>query len=220
MWRLVAGRIQSGTGRTQVREPAAGMGPTQRYKALSSTLFEIDPHTAYVVCISTCSRVRSARRPLTSLGTSAWPDRVTTQYSYFIQYIARNWPWYSLRGLHIRITWFSLYGIRIPLFSLYGIHMPVSPYMEIQPIVLGVALLWAAMDSPLSQRPLLWCHNDMTVIFRGIRVDVRETPDNALNTRFHGDYKFSIHRFFVEFNAICYTFRRKNLIYIEGRNCR
>ena len=25
----------------------------------------------------------------------------------FIQYFARNWPWYSLRGLHIRITWFS-----------------------------------------------------------------------------------------------------------------
>ena len=24
-----------------------------------------------------------------------------------IQYFARNWPWYSLRGLHIRITWFS-----------------------------------------------------------------------------------------------------------------
>ena len=38
----------------------------------------------------------------------------------FIQYFARDWPWYSLCGLHIRITWFCLYGIRIPLFSLYG----------------------------------------------------------------------------------------------------
>ena len=27
---------------------------------------------------------------------------------YFIHYFARNWPWYNLRGLHIRITWFSL----------------------------------------------------------------------------------------------------------------
>ena len=63
----------------------------------------------------------------------------------FIQYIAWNWPWYSLPGLHIRITWLSLYGIRIPLFSLYGIHMPLFPYMVIQPIVLGVTLLWAAM---------------------------------------------------------------------------
>ena len=28
-------------------------------------------------------RMRSALRPLTSLGTSAWPYRVTTQYSYY-----------------------------------------------------------------------------------------------------------------------------------------
>ena len=26
---------------------------------------------------------------------------------FFIQYFAQNWPWYRLRGLHIRITWFS-----------------------------------------------------------------------------------------------------------------
>ena len=39
--------------------------------------------------------------------------------------------------------------------SLYGIHMPLLPYMVIQPIVLGMVLLWAAMDSSLSQGPLL-----------------------------------------------------------------
>ena len=101
----------------------------------------------------------------------------------FIQYFARNWPWYSLRGLHIRITWFALYGIRIPLFSLYGIRMPLFPYMVILPIVLGVALLWAAIDSPLSQGPLLWRHNDMTVIVspdtRGRERDTRQSLDNA-----------------------------------------
>ena len=84
---------------------------------------------------------------------------------------------------YIRITWFSLYGIRIPLFSLYGIHMPLFPYMVILPIVLGVALLWAAMDSPLSQGPLLWRHNDMTVIVspdtRGPERDTRQRLDNA-----------------------------------------
>ena len=32
---------------------------------------------------------------------------------------------------------------------------PSFPYMLMQPIVLGMALLWAAMDSALSQRPLL-----------------------------------------------------------------
>ena len=46
----------------------------------------------------------------------------------FIQYFARNWPWYSLRGLHIRITWFSLYGIRIPLFSLCYPYALISLY--------------------------------------------------------------------------------------------
>ena len=69
-----------------------------------------------------------------------------------------------LRGLRIRITWIPLYDIRIPLFSLYGIHMPLFPYMAIQPIVLGMALLWAAIDSLLSQGPIMWRHNDMTVI--------------------------------------------------------
>ena len=101
----------------------------------------------------------------------------------FIQYFARNWPWYSLRGLHIRITWFSVYGIRIPWFSLYGIHMPLLPYMVIQLIVLGMALLWAAMDSSLSQGPLLWRHNDMSVIVsRNTRERERDTQqrlDNA-----------------------------------------
>ena len=108
---------------------------------------------------------------------------IAHQGATFIQYFARNWPWYSLRGLHIRITWFSLYGIRIPLFSLYDIHMPSFPYMVILPIVLGVALLWAAMDSPLSQGPLLWRHNDMTVIVspdtRGRERDTRQRLDNA-----------------------------------------
>ena len=107
----------------------------------------------------------------------------------FIQYFARNRSWYSLRGLHIRITWFSLYGIRIPLFSLYGIHMPLLPYMVIQPIDLGMALLWAAMDSSLFQGPLLWSHNDMTVIVsrdtRGRERDTRQRLDNANARRLH-----------------------------------
>ena len=139
----------------------------------------------------------------------------------FIQYIAQNWPWYSLRGLHIRITWFSFYGIRIPLFSLYVIHMPWFPYVVIQPIVLGMALLWAAMDSSLFQGPLLWRHNDMTVIVsrntRGREGDVctRQRLDNAIARRLQ-----TVDRFFDGFNAICYAFLRNNPIYMEGRNCR
>ena len=111
------------------------------------------------------------------------PSTNVEQIKLFIQYFARYWPWYSLRGLHIRITWFSLYGIRIPLFSLYGIYMPLLPYMVIQPIVLGMVLLWAALDSSLSQWPLLWRHNDMTVIVswntRGRERDTHQRLDNT-----------------------------------------
>ena len=67
--------------------------------------------------------------------------------------------------------------------SLYGIHMPLLPYMVIQPIVLGMALLWAAIDSALSQGPLLWRHNDMAVIVsrntRGRERDTRQRLDNV-----------------------------------------
>ena len=57
------------------------------------------------------------------------------------------------------------------------------------------------------------------LLFHGIRADLSETPNNALTTRMHGDYRPSIDRFFVGFNAICYAFLRNNPIYIEGRNC-
>ena len=118
-------------------------------------------------------------RKLTMTETKRFEEPIET----LIQYFARNWPWYSLRDLHIRITWFSLYGIRIPLLSLYGIHMPLLPYMVIQPIVLGMSLLWAAMDSSLSQGPLLWRHNDMTVIVsrntRGRERNTQQRLDNA-----------------------------------------
>ena len=67
--------------------------------------------------------------------------------------------------------------------SVYGIHMPLLPYMVIQPIVLGMALLRAAIDSALSQGPLLWRHNDMTVIVsrntRGRERDTRQRLNNA-----------------------------------------
>ena len=137
---------------------------------------------------------------------------------YLFQYFARNWPWYGLRGLHICITWFSLYGTRIPLFSLYGIHMPLLPYMVRQPIVLGMTLLWAAMDSSLSQRPLLWRHSDMTVIVSwntpGRERDTRQRLDKAITLL----VRLLIDRIFVGLKAICYVFLMNNSIYIVGRN--
>ena len=77
----------------------------------------------------------------------------------------------------------SLYGIHMLLFSLYGNHMPLPSYMVIQPIVLGMALLWAAIDSAWSQGPLLWRRSDMTVVVsrnaRGRERDSRQRLDNA-----------------------------------------
>ena len=55
--------------------------------------------------------------------------------------------------------------------------------------------------------------------FTGYVLNVSETPDNALTTRMHGDYRLSIDKFFVGFNAIYYAFLRNIPIYIEGRNC-
>ena len=83
--------------------------------------------------------------------------------------------------------------------------------------LMGMPLLWAALDSPLSQGPLLWCHNNMTVIVSRNTRGCERDPDNALTTRMHGDYRVSI--VIVVFNAICETFLWNNPIYIKGRNC-
>ena len=140
--------------------------------------------------------------------------------STFIQYMA----WIDPNTVYVVCisicSGFALCGIHIPLCSLYGIHMPLFPYMVIQHIVLGMALLWAAMDSPLPKD--LYC--DITMIwpllFHEICTDVSKTPNNALTMWMHGDYRLSIDKFFVGFDAICYIFLWNNPIYIEGRNCR
>ena len=106
----------------------------------------------------------------------------------------------------------------MPLFSLYGygIHMPLLIFMVVQPIVLGMALLWT-LHCPKDR----YC--DVTMIwpflFHGICADVSETSANTLATRMHGDYRPSIDRFFEGSNVICNTFLRNNSIHIEERNC-
>ena len=69
------------------------------------------------------------------------------------------------------------------VFLIWYPYALTSVYMVIPPIVLGMALLWAAMDSSLSQGPLLWRHNDMTVIVsrntRGRERDTQKRLDNA-----------------------------------------
>ena len=75
-------------------------------------------------------------------------DKYTTTLC-FIQYIAWIWHKYSLCGLHIHMYWVFLIWYPYALVSLYGINMPLFLYMVIQLIVLGMALLWTAIDSSL-----------------------------------------------------------------------
>ena len=95
----------------------------------------------------------------------------------FFKLYGIHMPLFSLYGIHMPL--FSLYGSHMPLFSLYGSHMPLCPYMVIQPIVLGMALLWA-LHSPRD------CHCDVTMIwpllFHGIRGRERDTRQHLDNT--------------------------------------
>ena len=141
---------------------------------------------------------------------------INRQICEFIQYFARNWPCISV----------SLgFPYMVSVFPCFPYMVSICPYF----------LIWY---SPLFWvwrcYGLLWtlhCHKDRycdvtmiwPLLFHGIHADVSETPNNALTTQMHGDYRLDridwIDRFFVGFNVICYAFLRNNPIYIEGRNC-
>ena len=140
------------------------------YVCLSSTLPEIDPDTAYVVCIS-----ESLGFPYMVSVFPCFPYMVSICPYFLIWYYSPLfWVW-------------RCYGL------LWTLHCHKKRYCD-------VTMIWL-------------------LLFYGIRADVSETPDIALTTRMHGDYRPSIDRFFVGFNAISYAFLRNSPIYIEGRNC-
>ena len=138
---------------------------------LSSTLREIDPDTAYVVCIS-----------------------VSLSFPYMVS-VFPCFPYMVSICPYFLIWWYS------PLFWVWRCH----------------GLQWT-----------LHCHKDhycditmiWPLLFHVIHADMSETPDNALTTRMHCDYRVSINRFFVGFNAICCIFLWNNPKCIEGCNCR
>ena len=117
-------------------------------------------------------------------------------YPYHLVFLI--WYPYSL----VSLIWYPY-----ALVSLYGNTAHCSGC--------GVAMGCYGLKDRYCDVTMIW-----PLLFRGIRSDLSKTPDNALTTRMHGDYRFSIDRFFTGFNAICYTFLRNSLIYIEGRNCR
>ena len=112
------------------------------------------------------------------------------EFIWFYPYPSGLLPWlwgnniiYPVHGANLTLIQPKWSAYPYAPTSLYGIHMPLLPYMVIQPIVLRMVLLWAAMDSSLSQGPLLWRHNDMTVIVsrntRGPERDTQQRLDNA-----------------------------------------
>ena len=121
---------------------------------------------------------------------SAYPYHLVFLIWYPYSLVFLIWYPYALTSLYGNTAHCSGYGVAM---GCYGLHCHKDRYCD-------VTMIW----------PLL---------FHGIRVDVSETPNNALTTRMHGDYRSSIDRFFVGFNAICYEFLKNNPIYIVGRNC-
>ena len=70
--------------------------------------------------------------------------------------MVRNWALYSLRGLHIRIVWFSLYGIRYSLVSIYGVRIPLCSLCSnaAQTCERKGNFIWTPLSYSMEQR---WC---------------------------------------------------------------
>ena len=111
-------------------------------------------------------------------GMALWAAKVIAFYPVLFPKLTLIQPVWSAYPYHLVFLIWYPYSL-----VFLGIHMPLLPYMVMQPIVLGMALLWAAMDSSLSQGPLLWHHNDMTVIvsrnLRGRERDTQQRLDNV-----------------------------------------
>ena len=116
-----------------------------------------------------------------------WPLNTNTQSGRFCRGLSHkihyNTMIYLVHGTNLTLIQPMWSAYPYAPTSWYGIHMPLFPYMVIQPIVLGMALLWAAIHSALSQGQLLCRHNDMTIIVsrstRGRERDTRQRLDNA-----------------------------------------
>ena len=98
-----------------------------------------------------------------------------------------DYPVHCVKLTLVQPTWSAyqyhlVFLIWYPYSLVFLIWYPYAlPYMVIQPIFMGMALLRAAMDSSLSQGPLLWRHSHMTVIVS------RNTPGHERDTRQHLD---------------------------------
>ena len=119
--------------------------------------------------------------------------------------MARIWPWYSLRGQHIRITWFSLYGIYITWFS----YMVMMKTFKCKRHCSGCDVAMGCYGRSIVPGALLWRHNNMAVF----------VPLNMRGPE-RGTYQSSSIFHLLDFDNIRCIFLLNNPIYIISLNCK
>ena len=192
---------------------------------------EIDPNTAYVVCITVSlgfpytvsvfpcfpymiSHYDDVRMGAIASQITSLTIVYSTVYSVVDQRKHQSYASPAfVRGIH-RIPMNSPHKrpVTRKMFPFDDVlmHMPLFPYMAIQPIVLCMGCYGLFIVPRTAIETPQWYDR---YCFTGYARTWARHP----TTRMHDDY---INRFFVGFNANCNTFLINNPIYIEGGNCR
>ena len=127
--------------------------------------------------------------------------------------IQPTWSAYPYHLVFLILYPYSLVSLIWYPYSLVFSYMVMLPkHLNVKAIVLDKALLWAAMDSALFHEPLLWRHNDKTLIVSWNTRGPERKPRR-------GDRGKSIN-YLLDFNAICSICPWNNSLYIIGHNCR
>ena len=97
--------------------------------------------------------LRSALWPLTSLGTFAWPYRVTTRYSYYIDQISLNelqscWSIdVHFSWIVVKYFWLELYLIVVSLFAfICNYIMIIIKHVLVWPFLVLLLKYWCCQE--------------------------------------------------------------------------
>ena len=93
-------------------------------------------------------------------------------------------------------------------------------HSNVNVIALVTVLLKAAADATLTQRLLLWRHNDMTVIVSQNTRGPQRGTQQSVRQRIYGDYRLSIDFIFIEFQCDLLHYLLNNSIDVSESNCR
>ena len=67
-------------------------------------------------------------------------------------------------GFPYMVSIFPCFPYMVSVFPCFPYMVMLPKHLNVKTILLDRELLWAAMDATMSQGPLLWRHNDKTVI--------------------------------------------------------